>query len=458
MGEKVWKNNPLWNTKQKLLKKGPKWYGPYEVAERKDGGNGNYLLMALSGQNKGQVSKKSYPPNYLKRFIHRNPEIPNDSDSEYGSDNKDSVPASQEIGIGLQESVPENPSPVPSDAMTVLYPNPDEGDTLLSCTVLDDPGCALPKMTVHIPICTPSCDDDDDDDAFLPDLAETEPAIPVSVRTERTLSAAQILADLAEGHVVSDHDESAQSLELQLEVSTTNEQQAKDAEEVDVVNTQEVDVENNQYEDQTMETIDVDLIVKGVEDLKPMMFYPFSLYMRKQVATTVHTDVGRKHGLGLRVDALRYHGTGEQCTGNFHVHTVDGDGNCFFRSYLLLGSEAKHDVVRNAVYNYIIQPENWYKLKVYIDGDITSGEEYVRKSEMYVWGKWATHVELFALAQLTSKDVCVYTLDCWMSYPASGTSKRPMKNAFYLANCNNVHFDPVLGVYPSADSCSYNRS
>ena len=264
-------------------------------------------------------------------------------------------------------------------------------------------------MMVHIPICTPSCNDEDD--AFLPDLADTEPATPVPVCTERTLSAAEILADLAEGCVGIDHDERAQSLELQLEMSTMSEQQAKDAEEVDVVNTQEVDMENTQYEDQTMETIDVDLIVKGVEDLKPMMFYPFSLYMRKRVATTVNINVGRKHGLGLRVDALRYHGTGEQCTSNFHVHIADGDGNCFFSSisYLLVGSEAKHDVLRNAVCNHIIQPENWYKLKVYIDGDITSGEEYVRKSEMHGWGKWATHVELFALAQLTSKDVCVHS-------------------------------------------------
>ena len=168
------------------------------------------------------------------------------------------------------------------------------------------------------------------------------------------------------------------------------------------------------------------------------------------MATSVNINVGRKHGFGLRVDALRYHGIGELCTDNFNVHTVDGDGNCFFRSisYLLLGSEAKHDVVRNAVCNYIIQPENWYKLKSYIDGDITNSEEYVRKSEMHGWGKWATHVELFAFAQLTGKDVCVYTLDHWMRYPASGTSKRPTKNAFYLANHHNVHFDPVLGVYP----------
>ena len=114
--------------------------------------NGSYLLMALSGKNKGQVSKKSYPPNHLKRFTHRNPEIPDDSDSEYGSDNEDSVPASQESGTGSQESVPENPSPVPSDATTVLYPNPDEADTLLSHTVINDPNHTLPKMTVHIPV------------------------------------------------------------------------------------------------------------------------------------------------------------------------------------------------------------------------------------------------------------------------------------------------------------------
>ena len=96
-----------------------------------------------------------------------------------------------------------------------------------------------------------------------------------------TLSAAEILADLSEGGGgVSGHNESAESLQSQLEVSTNSEQQ-----------TQEVDVKNTQYEDQTMETIDPDLIVNGVEDIKPMVFHPFSLYMRKQVATTVNINV-----------------------------------------------------------------------------------------------------------------------------------------------------------------------
>ena len=101
---------------------------------------------------------------------------------------------------------------------------------------------------VHIPIHTSTlCEGDD---GFLPDLTDTNPATPV--HTERTLSAAEILADLADGGGVSGHDESAESLQLQLKMSTTSEQQAKDAEEVDVVNTQEVDVGNIQYEDQTM--------------------------------------------------------------------------------------------------------------------------------------------------------------------------------------------------------------
>ena len=76
VGDKVWRKNPLWNTKQKLLKKRPKWYGPYEIAKRKAGGNRNYLLIALSGKNKGQVSQESLPSKPPQK-IH--PQKPRDS-------------------------------------------------------------------------------------------------------------------------------------------------------------------------------------------------------------------------------------------------------------------------------------------------------------------------------------------------------------------------------------------
>ena len=83
--------NPLWSTKLKELRKGPKWVGPYEIVERKGGGNSNYMLKCLSSKNKGKMNKSSYPTNHLKRYVIRNPDIPNGntSESEYGSDNED---------------------------------------------------------------------------------------------------------------------------------------------------------------------------------------------------------------------------------------------------------------------------------------------------------------------------------------------------------------------------------
>ena len=91
VGEKVWRMNPLWSTKLKALRKGPKWVGPYEIVERKGGGNGTYVLKCLSGKNKGKINKSSYPPNHLKRYVIRNPDIPssgNTSESEYGSESE----------------------------------------------------------------------------------------------------------------------------------------------------------------------------------------------------------------------------------------------------------------------------------------------------------------------------------------------------------------------------------
>ena len=76
VGEKVWRMNPLWSTNLNALRKGPKWVGPYEIVERKGGGNGNYVLKCVSGKNKGKINKSSYPPNHLKRYVIRNPDIP----------------------------------------------------------------------------------------------------------------------------------------------------------------------------------------------------------------------------------------------------------------------------------------------------------------------------------------------------------------------------------------------
>ena len=139
VGEKVWRMNPLWSTKLKALRKGPKWVGPYEIVGRKGGGNGNYVLKYLSGKNKGKINKSSYPPNHLKRYVIRNPDIPNGntSESEYGSDNENEA---EEASITNDE-------------------------------------------TAEIPVCTPV----DSDDNTLPDLTVDEPPAPLYVHTPMCL-------------------------------------------------------------------------------------------------------------------------------------------------------------------------------------------------------------------------------------------------------------------------------
>ena len=84
VGAKVWKKNPLWNTKQKSPKKGPMWRGPYEVEGKTPAGN--YLLKGVKGKGKGKVRNTAIPPNQLKRYIARSQNIPAKSDDEYASE------------------------------------------------------------------------------------------------------------------------------------------------------------------------------------------------------------------------------------------------------------------------------------------------------------------------------------------------------------------------------------
>ena len=184
VGKKVWRMNPLWSTKFKAPRKGPKWFGPYEIVKRKGGGNGNYVLKCLSGKNKGKINMSSYPPNHLKRYVIRNPDIPssgNTSESEYGSDSENEA----EEASSTNDETTEIPVRTPVDS----------DDTLLDLTVDEPP--APPH------VCTPSVS------SGLPHVHTPSKPFPgctpsnsiPPVHSDETMSAAQIPADLADGGV-----------------------------------------------------------------------------------------------------------------------------------------------------------------------------------------------------------------------------------------------------------------
>ena len=182
VGEKVWMMNPLWSAKLKVLRKGPKWVGPYEIVERKGGGNGNYVLKCLSGKNKGKIIKSSYPPNHLKRYVIRNPDIPssgNTSESEYGSES---------------ENQAEEASSTNDDAVGIPVHTPVDSDETLPDLTVDEPPVPLhvhtPSVSAGLPyVRTPS--------KSFPGHTPSS-SIP-SAHSDETMSAAQILADLADG-------------------------------------------------------------------------------------------------------------------------------------------------------------------------------------------------------------------------------------------------------------------
>ena len=188
VGAKVWKKNPLWNTKQKSLKKGPMWRGPYKVGGKTPAGN--YLLKGVKGKGKGKVRNAAIPLNQLKRYIARSQNIPAKSDDEYASESDGNDDQGPPIGTN---------SPVSSDA-----------DTKLHAASEDDKGIPGHSSGVPIPGHTRSSDETIEielgqipghtsscksDDTIEIDIGE----IPGHTACGCTMEAAEILATLAAG-------------------------------------------------------------------------------------------------------------------------------------------------------------------------------------------------------------------------------------------------------------------
>ena len=119
------------------------------------------------------------------------------------------------------------------------------------------------------------------------------------------------------------------------------------------------------FDDATLEEVDIDLLIHGVTPPEPIKFRSLSCFCRKPAGLQLGVHVGRKSG--LRPVRLTYKGEGLICSDNFIEHNILGDGNYFFKtiSYLLLGQEVKHDVIRARIVDYIMDPNNFDKLKLH---------------------------------------------------------------------------------------------
>ena len=200
------------------------------------------------------------------------------------------------------------------------------------------------------------------------------------------------------------------------------------------------------FDDATLEEVDRDLLIHGVTLPEPIKFRPLSLFCRKLAGLQLGVHVGRKSG--VRPVRLTYTGEGLICSDNFIEQNILGDGNCFFRtiSYLLVGQKVKHDVIRAKTVDYIMDPNNIDKLRSYIPQHYPSDEAYIQGEAIADLITWATEVELFACAQLSGKDIMCYCHRTWLRYPASGNPRKPTRSAFFIANKNGNHFNPVIGM------------
>ena len=84
-------------------------------------------------------------------------------------------------------------------------------------------------------------------------------------------------------------------------------------------------------------------------------------------------------------------------------------------------------------------------MKPYICQKFKSGKDYLAATGMEMSTTWASEVELFACAQLTGKDVFVYTKNAWQRYACNPEGKQT-KAAFYLSNVSGDHFNAVIGM------------
>ncbi len=135
---------------------------------------------------------------------------------------------------------------------------------------------------------------------------------------------------------------------------------------------------------------------------------------------------------------------GEPC----RTVSIDGDGNCFFRSlsYAISGKENNHRKIRLAVVKYL--REHAESFRTFLRPGYDSVEQYISESRMWYVGTWATELEILAAANLLNTDICTYTGNWWLRYSCRQiNSDTPNAGrGIYLNHVGGSHYEVVVCV------------
>ena len=296
--------------------------------------------------------------------------MPAKSDDEYASESDGDDDQGPPIGTN---------SPVLSDADTKLYADSEDDKRIpghSSCVPIPrHTSSSDEKIKIELRQIPRHTSGGDSDDTIEIDVVRE---IPGCTAHGHTMEAAEILATLAAG---GDPDwlpdltvpEEPEESPVQVLVAFTEEADVEEAD-GEIPDDTSADAEipgrtskkspiiessnsnSAMFDDATLEEVDIDLLIHSVTPPEPIKLRPLSLFCRKPAGLQLGVHVGRKSG--FRPVRLTYTGEGLICSDNFIEHNILGDGNCFFRtiSYLLLGQEVKHDVIRARIIDYIMDP------------------------------------------------------------------------------------------------------
>ena len=131
------------------------------------------------------------------------------------------------------------------------------------------------------------------------------------------------------------------------------------------------------------------IIILGQSPPSVITFKPLNRISREEVRPLLR--VTRFENIGFQNISAQLNGPARG------IKQIHGDGNCYFQavSFSLGGNEEWHNEIRQTVCDYV---RFWPgKLRSLLKGG--NGWEYVRKSEMYKSGTWATEVEILATAK-----------------------------------------------------------